>query len=1208
MPDVIPRESTQQNKGLSIDRVFTTPDHNRLEEVIYERRMSKITDAAGKAVFEKTDVEVPISWSQVATDVLAQKYFRKKGVPKIFTEMDDFSVDDSYENVVGDGNHDDVETTGENSIKQVAHRLAGTWAWWGHKYGYFKTKADAEAFYDEVKYTLISQIAAPNSPQWFNTGLHWAYGITGPSQGHWYVDPDTKELTPSQDAYSHPQPHACFIQEVNDDLVNEGGIFDLITKEARIFKYGSGTGTNFSALREEGAPLSGGGTSSGVMSFLSIFDRAAASVKSGGTTRRAAKMVILNIDHPDIEKFINWKVKEEQKVVALVTGSKIAAKHLKQIMQSAESHGIDPKKNSELKKLIKAAKEVEVPLNYIKRVLMLVENGVPSSQFDFASFDTDFRSEAYTTVDGQNSNNTVRVTNEYMEAIEKDGDWELTSRINGKVVKTIKARDLWNQIGNAAWQSADPGLQFDTTINDWHTSPQDGRINGSNPCSEYMFLDETACNLASINLDKFYDPETQTFDVETYRHVIRLWTIILEVSVLMAQLPSAKMAERTYKYRTLGLGYANLGTVIMKSGLPYDSDEARGIAGSLTAVLTGESYATSAEMAQALGTFERFDANRDDMLRVIRNHRLAAYNANSEEYENLSIPPMGIDAEVTPEYLVKAAQKSWDKALDFGEKYGYRNAQTTVIAPTGTIGLVMDCDTTGFEPDFALVKFKKLVGGGYFKIVNQSLEHALAVLGYDSLQIQDIITYVLGAGTLDTAPHINRQALLQKGFTDEKVDLINSQLKTAFSITFSFNRYVLGDDFIKGLFPDKEIDLDDPSFNLLKELGFSDDEIGEANEYICGSMTIEGAPHLKEEHYAVFDCATKCGAKGTRYIAPMGHVKMLAAGQPFISGSISKTVNLPEEATLEDIEHTYMQSWHMGLKCIALYRDGSKLSQPLSSSSSADDVYSKLFTFEDETVVTPQVVSQAVQIEQAQKLMALRRKLPNERLGITHKFEVGGHEGYITVGLFEDGTPGEIFLRMNKEGSTLSGIMDAWAISLSLNLQYGVPLQVLINKYAHLRFEPSGLTNNKSIPMAKSIVDYLARWLALKFLDTASAKKYHTEELVERSHRNGDLKASDIAMLYGMKHNEHQAASTTSIVQQNTPVTEKKVVEEVVQKQQEGISSEATNLEQLQKDQIKQAMAQNNEDAPICHQCGAVMVRNGSCYKCLECGTTTGCS
>jgi ribonucleoside-diphosphate reductase alpha chain len=1208
MPDVIQRESTPQQKGLSIERVFTNVSQNKLDDIVYERRTSKITDASGRSVFEKNDVEVPVTWSQVATDVLAQKYFRKKGVPVAFVEKEFFTADDSFENVVT--NKENIQSTGENSIKQVAHRLAGTWAWWGHKYGYFKTKADAEAFYDEVKYTLISQIAAPNSPQWFNTGLNWAYGITGPSQGHWYVDPDTKKLTASEDAYSHPQPHACFIQEVNDDLVNEGGIFDLVTKEARIFKYGSGTGTNFSSLREEGAPLSGGGTSSGVLSFLSIFDRAAASVKSGGTTRRAAKMVILNIDHPDIEKFIHWKVKEEQKVVALVTGSKIAAKHLKSIMQSAEAKGIDPQKNSELKKLIKAAKEIEVPLNYIKRVLMLVENGVPSSQFDFASFDTDFRSEAYTTVDGQNSNNTVRVTNEFMESVVSNKDWNLVSRVGDKIVKTLKAKDLWDQIGNAAWQSADPGLQFDTTINEWHTSPQDGRINGSNPCSEYMFLDETACNLASINLDKLYNSETQRFDVETYRHVIKLWTIILEVSVLMAQLPSAKMAERTYKYRTLGLGYANLGTILMKSGLPYDSDEARGIAGALTAVLTGESYATSAEMSEALGSFERFDANRDDMLRVIRNHRRAAYNVPINEYEGLSIPPIGIDSNVTPEYLVTAAKVSWDRALELGEKYGYRNAQTTVIAPTGTIGLVMDCDTTGFEPDFALVKFKKLVGGGYFKIVNQSLEHALSMLGYDSLQIQDIITYVIGSASLDTSPHINRQTLVQKGFTDEKVDLINSQLKSAFSMVFSFNRYVLGDDFIKGLFPNKEINLDDPSFNLLKELGFSDDQINEANEYICGTMTIEDAPHLKQEHYAVFDCATKCGAKGTRYIAPMGHVKMLAAGQPFISGSISKTVNLPEEATLEDIENTYMRSWEMGLKCIALYRDGSKLSQPLSSSSSSDDVYAKLFTFEDDTVVTPQLASQSLQNEQVQKVMMLRRKLPNERLSITHKFEVGGHEGYITVGLFEDGKPGEIFLTMNKEGSTLSGIMDAWAISLSLNLQYGVPLQVLINKYAHVRFEPSGLTNNKSIPMAKSIVDYLARWLAVKFLDTASAKKYHTEELVERSHRNGDLKASDIVKIYGMKHHNQEVYAQSTAPKAIETALPVKVITTDTQKvdKKEQVTQESVSFEQMQKDQIKQAMAQNNEDAPLCHQCGAVMVRNGSCYKCIECGTTSGCS
>ena len=1209
-------------KGLKIKRIFTQPSANKLDEIAYEKRISKIVDTSGKTIFSQEDVEVPTTWSQVATDILAQKYLRKRGVPVDILARDTFTKEDGYENIAHFMKNPD-ETAGENSIKQVAHRLAGTWTWWGERYGYFDSFEDAEAFYDELRYTIITQMTAPNSPQWFNTGLFWAYGIEGPAQGHYYVDPTTGELTKSTDAYSHPQPHACFIQEVNDDLVNPQGIFDLLTREARVFKYGSGTGTNFSSLREEGAKLSGGGTSSGIMSFLSVFDRAAGSVKSGGTTRRAAKMVILNIDHPDVEKFIEWKVKEERKVVALVTGSKIAYDQLKEIMEAAEKNGLDPEKNPDLKKKIQRAKALYVPLNYVKRVLMLVENGIKSADFHFNTFDTDYRSEAYVTVDGQNSNNSVRVTDAYMNAVEEDHEWDLISRIDGSVKRSVPARDLWNKIAEAAWESADPGLQFDTTINDWHTCPADGRINASNPCSEYMFLDETACNLASINLEKFYDPETKAFDVLSYQHVIRLWTIVLEISVLMSQSPSAKMAERTFQYRTLGLGYANLGTILMKMGLPYDGKEARTVTAAVTAIMTGDSYATSAEMAKIVGTFERYEQNKESMLRVIRNHRRLAYDAKPSEFELLSTVPQGIDPSITPPYLLNAARDSWDKALALGEKFGYRNAQVTVIAPTGTIGLVMDCDTTGFEPDFALVKFKKLVGGGYFKIVNQSVEPALKALGYDEFHVQDILKYVLGSASLTDAPCINRESLTEKGFTEEKLDAIETQLSSAFNISFLFNQYVLGSDFVSALVPGK--DISNPEFNLLKELGFTKEEIEMANEYICGSMTVEGAPHLREEHYAVFDCASKCGNKGKRFIAPMGHIHMLAAGQPFISGSISKTVNLPEDTTIAEVENIYMTSWKYGLKCVALYRDGSKLSQPLSSTSDDNDVYSKLFTFDEEVEVPPEVAAKAVEKEMviSQKTIQLlsRRKLPLERVSITHKFEIGGHEGYITASLFEDGEPGEIFLTMNKEGSTLSGIMDAWAISLSLNLQYGVPLQVLINKYSHVRFEPSGMTNNKNIPMAKSIVDYLARWLALKFLDVETAKKYHNAELVERAMGNGDLKAIDVMKIY--KHAAHEDVKEQVSVSHSKIVTETitktttveaddkdaDLLEAPVQVANEIRPADVVvDLEMLKKEQAQQALKQNNEDAPLCSDCGSVMIRNGACYKCLDCGATSGCS
>jgi len=1205
-------------KGLKIKRVFTSKLDNRLEKIKYEVRTSKITDEKGKAVFEKNDVEVPTSWSQVATDVLAQKYFRKKGVPKaVIEEQSKFKTSKEYYDFRSyEEKQPDLENRGElggeNSIKQVAHRMAGTWTHWGKRYGYFNSDEDANAFYDELKYSLIDQVAVPNSPQWFNTGLHFAYGISGKGQGHYYVNPDTKKLVRSADAYSHPQPHACFIQEIQDDLVNKGGIFDTLTREARIFKFGSGTGTNFSSLREEGAPLSGGGTSSGVMSFLSIFDQAAASIKSGGTTRRAAKMVILNVDHPDVEKFIQWKVKEERKVASLVAGSHMCYESLKGIMESAEKNGFDPSSNPELKKLILKAKTNFIPLNYIKRVLMLVENGVKANEFDFKTFDTDFRSEAYVTVDGQNSNNTVRVTNDFMSSVINDKDWDLVSRATGKVTKSIKAKRLWDEIATAAWESADPGLQFDTTINEWNTCLTDGRINGSNPCSEYMFLDETACNLASINLDKFYDAKNRYFDVEKYKHTIRLWTIVLEISVLMAQLPSDTMAERTFLYRTLGLGYANLGTVLMKAGVPYDSPTAMNITASLTAIMTGESYSASSEMAKVLGSFERYEANKEHMLKVIRNHRRAAYNVSEPlrvknetlykelgDYEGLTIKPIGIDDNFVPEYLVKAAREAWDKALDFGEVYGYRNAQVTVIAPTGTIGLVMDCDTTGIEPDFALVKFKKLVGGGYFKIANNSVEPALRNLGYTEDQIVAILKYAKGNANLDEAPFINRTTLKSKGFDDSTIDKLNENIKSAFDIKFSFNKYVIGDEMYNKLLGGRE-DKND----LLSTLGFSEKEIAAANQYVCGTMTLEGAPYLKEEHYAVFDCANKCGKDGKRYILPMGHVRILAAAQPFISGSISKTINLPEEATISEFKNVYMESWKLMLKCNALYRDGSKLSQPLSTSSNSNDVYSKLFTFDNEAEVTPEVVSNTAGFKmQTVSYKVIRRELPAERVSITHKFTLGGHKGFITVGLYEDGKPGEIFLTMNKEGSTLRGIIDAWAVSMSFGLQYGVPLKDLIRQYAHVRFEPAGLTGNRDIPMAKSIVDYIARWLALKFLPKEEAMQYHNEELVEMAFNSQSfMSGKNLADRFNQISFDLKPGIPTSSIQTLQSIY--KIPSVSVVEDQEKVTLKDPNL----KDQVQKARRLNNEDAPNCSECGAVMVRNGACYKCNDCGATTGCS
>ncbi len=1098
-----PAVNTHRRTGLSIPRRFTEKGKNPLDSITYEYRTSKINNTDGSVVFEMKDVEVPASWSQVATDILAQKYFRKKGVP--------------------------TERGGKNgsewSAKQVVTRLAGTWRYWAERYNYFATSEDAQAYEDEMKHMLINQMAAPNSPQWFNTGLAWAYGITGEAQGHYYVDEQTQTLLKGQDAYTRPQPHACFIQSVKDDLVNEGGIFDLMTREARLFKFGSGTGTNFSAIRGKSENLSGGGRSSGLMSFLCTIDRAAGAIKSGGTTRRAAKMVCLDIDHPEIEDFINWKTIEEQKVAAIHTGSYICKEHLKKIFDSARTDGIDPEVNKELKKLIKEAHLLHVPLNYIKRVLMLAEeshmahashgeaanssekSGCTScendelikKEFSFPTYDTDFRSEAYLTVAGQNSNNSIRITNSFLDAAARDSEFCLINRTDGKVAKKVSAKKLWADITYSAWACADPGLQYDTTINEWHTCPTDGRINASNPCSEYMFLDDTACNLASINLIKFYNPENRSIDIEGYKHASRLWTITLEISVLMAQFPSKEIAQKSYEYRTLGLGYANLETVLMRMGTPYDSEDAYALAGALTAIMCGESYATSAEMAEKLGAFKAYERNKESMLKVIRNHRRAAYNATKGEYEGLTVTPHGIQTQYCPTDLLSSARECWDRALQLGEKHGYRNAQVTVIAPTGTIGLLMDCDTTGIEPDFALVKFKKLVGGGYFKIVNQSVPHALKALGLNEHQVIDVVNYVKGHATLIGCPSINAESLKEHGFTDKELTAIELQLPSVFELKFAFNKFTLGEEFCTKILGMSASQLNDSTFNMLGYLGFSNEQIDAANEFVCGTMTIEGAPHLDQKHYPIFDCANRCGRKGVRFIPWLAHLRMMAAAQPFITGAISKTINMPEESTIDDVARAYKISWEYMIKAVALYRDGSKLSQPLNAST-ADTNYGALFDFDEEDsneTVAPQEVNNMIQQEM---MRPLRRKLAQERLSITHKFSVANHEGYLTIGLYEDGTPGEIFIKMSKEGSTLSGIMDALALSISLCLQYGVPLEVIVSKFTHARFEPSGMTANRNIPLVKSIIDYIGRYFALKFLPKETAKKYHNEELIERAY------------------------------------------------------------------------------------------------------------
>src|SRR6201996_8705682 len=1084
---------------MRIERRHTTSGQSPYAAIDFRLTTSEIRNPDGSVVFRLENVEVPGFWSQVASDVLAQKYFRKAGVAARLKRIEEETVPSWLWRSVPDAEAlallpENERYVSETSAKQVFDRLAGCWTYWGWKGGYFTTEDDARAFCDELRFMLAKQMVAPNSPQWFNTGLHWAYGVDGPGQGHYYVDWKTGKLTKSKSAYEHPQPHACFIQGIEDDLVNEGGIMDLWVREARLFKYGSGTGSNFSKLRGEGEKLSGGGKSFGLMSFLKIGDRAAGAIKSGGTTRRAAKMVILDVDHPDVEQFIDWKVIEEQKVASLVTGSKINQKHLRSILkacvncQGSGDDCFDPEKNPVLRREIKAARKNHGPDNYIRRVIQFAKQGY--TDLHFPIYDTDWDSEAYLTVSGQNSNNSVRVTDEFLKAVEADRDWDLFWRTKGgKISKTIKARDLWEKIGYAAWASADPGLQFHTSINDWHTCAASGPIVASNPCSEYMFLDDTACNLASLNLLAFHDEKTRTYDVEGYEHAVRLWTIVLEVSVLMAQFPSKEIAQRSYDFRTLGLGYANVGGLLMSSGIPYDSDAGRAICGALSAIMTGVSYATSAEMAAELGAFPRYAENREVMLRVMRNHRRAAYGDRTG-YEAMATPPVPLDAKACPDRaLAEHAKKTWDRALKLGEAHGYRNAQATVVAPTGTIGLVMDCDTTGIEPDFALVKFKKLAGGGYFKIINRAVPEALRVLGYSESEIAEIIAYAVGHGSLGQAPAINHSSLTTKGFSPDAIAKVEKALPTAFDIKFAFNKWTLGADVLKNeLGVDAEA-LAAPGFDLLSHLGFSKREIEAANIHVCGAMTVEGAPHLKPEHYAVFDCANPCGRTGKRYLSVESHIRMLAAAQPFITGAISKTINMPNDATVEDCKAAYILSWKLRLKANALYRDGSKLSQPLQSQLIADendedDVIEAFIDKPAAARVTGLAEKVVEKVVERIVVMRERERMPDRRKGYTQKAVVGGHKIYLRTGEYDDGKLGEIFIDMHKEGAALRSLLNNFAIAVSLGLQYGVPLEEYVEAFTFTRFEPSGpVQGNDSIKFATSILDYVFRELAVSYLE-----------------------------------------------------------------------------------------------------------------------------
>jgi ribonucleoside-diphosphate reductase alpha chain len=1044
--------------GLAVDRRFTEAGKDPLGSLVWERRTSTIQNPDGSVVFKMEGAEVPAEWSQLATDIVVSKYFRKAGL-------------------YGD------KQQGETSVRQVVHRIAHSLRIAGETLGgYFAGAEDAAVFEAELSWLLANQYGAFNSPVWFNCGLYHEYGIEG-SGGGWAWNADDDNIAETPNAYARPQCSACFIQSVADDLMS---IYDLIKSEARLFKYGSGTGSNFSNIRGKQEKLSGGGTSSGLMSFLEVFDRAAGATKSGGTTRRAAKMVCLDMDHPEIVDFIQWKAREEAKAQALIR----------------------------------------------------------------AGFESDFNGEAYRTVSGQNSNNSVRVADDFMRAALGDGKWQTTARTTGEVVDTLDAAELWKLIAQSAWGCADPGVQYDTTINRWHTCPNSGRINASNPCSEYMFLDDSACNLASLNLTKFLSSEG-TFDVEGYRHAIEVFFLAQEILVDFSCYPTRRIAKNSHDFRPLGLGYANLGTLLMLLGIPYDSEQGRAVAGALTAILCGHGYVTSAKIAACKGPFAGFPANREPMLRVMRNHREAAY---------------AIHRDACPEALWRAACQDWDQAVELGEKHGYRNAQATVLAPTGTIGLLMDCDTTGIEPDFALVKFKKLAGGGYFKIVNQSVPEALRRLGYSAVQISEIVAYVSGTNTLIGAPHVNRVSLKERGLSDADLSKVEAAIPGVFDLNMAFTPWILGRETYDRLrvTPDR---MSQPGFNLLKHLGFTEAQIEEANQVIVGHMTVEGAPYLSQEHYPVFDCANRCGKTGVRFLAPMSHVRMMAAAQPFLSGAISKTVNLPHDATVDDVRQIYEEGWKLGLKAVALYRDGCKASQPLSTSEKSNDA-AKAPKAKDESRPSAEAKSTG----EASHPLGVRVRLPKKRTGFTQEAHVGGHKVFLRTGEYQDGTLGEIFIDMHKEGAAFRSLMNCFAMSVSIGLQYGVPLETFVEQFTFTRFEPHGVVSgHPNIKFATSIVDYLFRVLGVEYL-----KRY------------------DFAQV--------KPAEAPPVI--DDPTTSRDSVESAPPLPASDARLARAEPQGALDAQLEEMMG----DAPICDSCGHMTVRNGACYKCLNCGNSMGCS
>jgi ribonucleoside-diphosphate reductase alpha chain len=1098
-----PARAARRSKGLAIERRVTREgmtSQEVLDQVEWTRRPAKISGADGEVVFKMDDAEVPAEWSQLATDVAVSKYFRKAGV--------------------------DTKSGAEESVRQLVRRVAHTLRCAGEAQGgYFATPQDAETFEAELTWYLVHQVGAFNSPVWFNCGLWHEYKIRG-SGGNWAVDLATGTAFRTDDAYSRPQVSACFIQSCSDDL---DSIFSLVHDEARVFKYGSGSGTNFSKLRGKMERLSGGGTSSGLMSFLEVLDRAAGATKSGGITRRAAKMVVVDADHPEIRDFVQWKAREEKKVHALIA----------------------------------------------------------------AGYPADFNGDAYRTVSGQNANNSVRISDAFMAAVDKNGAWETTQRTTGEVVDRLDARELWMEMAEAAWKCADPGLQFEDTINKWHTCKVTDRIYASNPCSEFVFLDDTACNLASLNLLKFLREEggsadrragaeaeasggkSGKFDVEAYRHACRIFFLAQEIAVDLASYPTKRIAERSHQFRPLGLGYANLGTLLMVEGLPYDSNAGRAYAAAVTAVMTGEAYALSAEMASSKGPFQGYAHNRESMLEVMRMHRDSVQN---------------IERDLAPPVLLAAADEVWNRAVALGEQHGYRNAQATVLAPTGTIGLLMDCDTTGVEPDFALIKFKKLAGGGSFKIVNQSVPRALKKLGYKPGEVQAIVDYVRGTATLKSIADFSPDELAARGLNEAEIAKVEKSLESVFDLRAAFAPHVLGATCLTrlGLSPSAKGEA------VLKKLGYTVEQMDAASLVVCGRQTVEGAPFLKAEHYGVFDCANRCGPLSTRFIEPMGHVRMMAAVQPFLSGAISKTINMPHDATVLDAEKIHRESWRLGLKAIAIYRDGCKQSQPLSAgdaqpskklplpkdAKSMADTLAALLP--DLTPAQAQRMAEAcfAQVPSTAPRLAAtaRRRLPAKRYGITQEAKVGGNKIFLRTGEYEDGMLGEIFIDMHKEGAALRSVMNCFAMLVSIALQYGVPLETLVEQFVFTRFEPQGpVQGHDRVKFATSVIDYVFRALGVEYLGR-----------------------DDLA------HVTPEAAAATPTSSMGAEPGSQPASPAAVAKAQQKLNGDAPARPAASpQDEL---LGKLSGDAPFCDACGHITVRNGTCYKCLNCGNSMGCS